>query len=476
MKQESGSPDESVQAGERIPVYNPATREIVGTVPRHGPGDVDEAVSAAQSSLPGWASRDPSERGKVLYAAAVQVRGEQDTLSRLLTREQGKPLKESRNEIAGFARILEYYASVCGTVRGDYSYSSLYGHAIVSRRPIGICGAIIPWNVPAIIMGWKVAPALAAGNGVILKPASTAPLTCTSLASILTNAGLPEGVLGVVTGPGEIVGDAIVTHPQIRAVSFTGEVATGKQVSSRAAPLLKRLTLELGGSDPMIICRDADLTDAAKGAISGRFFNCGQTCTAVKRLIVDETVADEVTRKLQALISSLRVGNGLETGVDLGPVHTERQRETVLSQVNRTVEEDYGKLGAGGRIPVSSDLKDGFFLEPTLLTDLDPQAPVLQEEVFGPVLPVLTYSSLDDAVSLANQTRFGLGASVWTHDSRIISRMCTDLQAGIVWVNQHLKIPPEVPFGGTKESGSGRENGRYALEHYLEEKTVLIRP
>jgi acyl-CoA reductase-like NAD-dependent aldehyde dehydrogenase len=330
--------------------------------------------------------------------------------------------------------------------------------------------------MPALIMGWKAGPALAAGNALILKPASTAPLTCIQLASCICKAGLPAGILQVITGPGDVVGEAIASHPGIRAVSFTGEGETGKRVASLAAPHFKRLTLELGGSDPMIVCRDADLVPAAKGAVNGRFFNCGQTCSAVKRLFVDESIAEEFTRKLSLLVSALKVGNGLSPGTDIGPVHSGQQRERIAGQVERTITGGYGVVNTGGRIPISADLNAGYYYEPTLLTSLIPGAPVLHEEVFGPVLPVMPFSTLDDAVTAANQTPFGLGASVWTHDSRIISRMGDELAAGIVWINQHLKVPPDVPFGGTRNSGVGRENGRYALEHYLEEKTILINP
>jgi len=226
----------------------------------------------------------------------------------------------------------------------------------------------------------------------------------------------------------------------------------------------------------MIVCKDADLTEAAKGVVAGRFYNCGQTCTAVKRLFVDEEIEREFTGKLLVLMEDLKIGNGLSPGVNIGPVHTTMQRDRLISQIERTIDGGYGTLRAGGKKPDSPELSKGSFYEPTLLTGLDQRAPVLEEEVFGPVLPVLSFDSLDDAISAANSTQFGLGASVWTHDSRIISRVCEGLQAGIVWINQHLKIPPEVPFGGVKQSGMGRENGRYALEHYLEEKTILIRP
>ena len=459
-----------------IPVVNPATGDAIGTVSRGDAADVDAAVARASASWKGWAIRDPSDRGKILCFAADLIRKKKEDLARILTIEQGKPLKESRNEISGFSRVLEYYTSIAGGLRGDYGISSVYGHAVVSRQPLGVCGAIIPWNMPALIMAWKVGPALASGNAIILKPASTAPFTCISLASCLVSAGVPESVLQVITGPGEVVGEAIARHPEIRAVSFTGGTETGRRVASLAAPEFKRVTLELGGSDPMIVCRDADLTDAAKKAVAGRFFNCGQTCTAVKRLYVDKQVEEEFTKKLAEIIRTLKVGSGLFPDVDMGPVHSPFQRTVLIDQIARTIESGSGKIHSGGTCPDNAELSRGNFFEPTLLTDLAPGAPVLCEEVFGPVLPVMPFDSLDDAIYEANNTRFGLGASIWTHDTRIVSRACEELQAGIIWVNQHLKIPPEVPFGGTKDSGIGRENGRYALDHYLEERTILIKP
>ncbi len=476
MERPADNPRASSTCSDLVSVRNPATGEEVGTVPLGNSETVDMAVQQALLAFPGWATKDPVDRGKILYGAAQLVRNRVDDLARLLTCEQGKPLKEAKNEITGFARILEYYASISGQIRGDYGHSSAYGHAIVSRKPLGVCSAIIPWNVPGIIMGWKIGPALTSGNTLLVKPATTAPLTCIRLAGCLADAGLPPHVLQVITGTGPVVGEALVTHPDIRAISFTGEVETGRRVSSLAAPSFKRVTLELGGSDPMIVCRDADLIDAAKGAVAGRFYNCGQTCTAVKRLFVDQSIAEEFIRKLTLIIQELQIGNGLSSGMDMGPIHTGPQRDIIMDQIRRTIEGGQGKVVNGGKVPESDVYRGGFFFEPTLIADLDPEAPVLKEEVFGPVLPVMSYDTLDTAIQAANDARFGLGASVWTHDTRIVSRVCGELEAGIVWVNQHLKIPPEVPFGGTKNSGIGRENGRYALDHYLEDKTVLIKP
>lgn len=457
-----------------IPVFNPADGTLVGTVPGNTPSDLNEAVEASLTAFPSWSRRDMVDRGKVLFTAARMVRDQQDHLATLLTREQGKPLKESANEIAGFARVLEYYASVSGSLRGEYSYSRLYGHSIVSRRPLGVCGAIIPWNMPVLIMGWKICPALVTGNTMVLKPATTAPLTCIALAGILVTAGIPEGVLSILTGPGEVIGEAMAAHPDIRALSFTGEISTGIRVSTRAAPTMKRLILELGGSDAMIVCRDADIGAAASGAVSGRFFNCGQTCTAVKRLFVDDIIADEFISRVKERISAMKVGNGLALGTDMGPMHTASHRDRLLDQVERTVSSGRGRIILGEAVPDRTS-PDGSFLNPILITDVSPDAPVVTEEVFGPVLPVIRYYKLDDAIQMANHTRYGLGASVWTEDLKTITRTSEELTSGIVWINQHLKIPPEVPFGGMKESGHGRENGIRALDHYLEDKTILIR-
>lgn len=459
-----------------ILVHNPADGTVVGTISNGSSLDVDIAVSAASDAFIRWGSSDPLERGKIFFSAAARVRGDQRNLAALLTSEQGKPLRESRNEIAGFARILEYYASISGMTRGDYAKSSQYGHMMVSREPLGVCAAIIPWNVPAILMGWKIGPVLAAGNTMVLKPSQTAPLTCIALASHLYEAGLPRDALRIVTGTGEVIGEALAEHPGIRSISFTGAVKTGRRVALLAAPALKKTVLELGGSDAMIVCNDADLDAAAKGAVSGRFFNCGQICTAIKRVFVHEDISASFIRRTEELVRFLKIGNGMEKDVQMGPVHTASQRDQIRSLVEDTVTSGMGTLVTGGTIPEDPSLKNGNFFTPALLTGVDPDAPVMKEEVFGPVLPVCTFGSLDEAIQMANGTRYGLGSSIWTHDSRTISRAVGELQAGIIWVNQHLRIPPEVPFGGVKASGIGRENGRYALEQYLEEKTILISP
>ena len=462
-------------SGRIFPVHNPATGDVVGEAPLGGEEDVVSAIEAAGEAFSDWAAKSPRDRSKILFFAAGEVRRRNTDLAALLTAEQGKPIREAVDEINGFANILEYYHGLSAVPRGEFANLKGYGHATVRRRPLGICGAIIPWNMPAIIMGWKIGPALVAGNTVVLKPARTAPLTCTKLAEILGGAGLPPGVLNVVTGPGETVGREIARNPGVRKVSFTGEVETGRQVALDAAPALKRLTLELGGSDPMIVAGDADIGKAVEGVIRGRYYNCGQVCTAVKRLYVDESIADEFTRHLTARVEAIVVGNGMDRGVGMGPLNNRAGLDRVAGLVEDVRGRGEGEIVAGGQAPFGEQYDRGLFFLPTLITGVPHDSPLFAEEVFGPVLPVATFSGFDEALALANNSRYGLGASVWTRSADLIARATEELEAGIVWVNQHLKIPPEVPFGGTKESGIGRENGSRALEEYMEEQAVLVR-
>ncbi|MCK8519589.1 aldehyde dehydrogenase family protein [Methanoculleus sp. 7T] len=462
-------------SGKVFTVRNPATGDVVGEAPLGGEDDVRHAVEAAGEAFADWSAKNPRDRAKILFFAAEEVRRRNTELGSLLTAEQGKPIREAVDEINGFANILEYYYALSAGERGEYLNLRGYGRTLVRRRPLGICGAIIPWNMPAIIMGWKIGPALTAGNTLVLKPAGTAPLTCGKLAEILEGAGLPPGVLNVVTGPGETVGREIARNPGIRKVSFTGEVGTGRQVAMDAAPALKRLTLELGGSDPMIVCDDADIPMAVEGVIRGRFYNCGQTCTAVKRLYVYESIADEFIRRLTARVEGIVVGNGMERGVTMGPLNNQAGLERVVRQVDTARERGEGEIIAGGLAPRGENYEHGFFFLPTLIAGVPHDSVLFSEEVFGPVLPIATVTGLDEALERANDSRYGLGASVWTRSADVVVRATEELEAGIVWVNQHLRTPPEVPFGGTKESGIGRENGSRALDEYTEEKSVLIR-
>ncbi len=462
-------------ANERwITVVNPATGEQVDRIPDGSPGDIDHAVQVADAAYPGWKKKTLRERGTILFHAAARVREHHKDLARLLTTEQGKPLKESIDEVRGYANILEFYAGISAAQQGELIRLGTTGDALVTREPLGVCGAIIPWNMPVLIMGWKVGPALLAGNTLVLKPASTTPLTTIRLAQILEESGLPAGVLNVVTGSGEIVGEALVKHPSVRKLSFTGNGATGQRIRELAAASLKDLTLELGGSDPMIVMPDADIDKAVEGAVRGRFYNAGQTCTAVKRLFVHEAIAAEFTRNLKVRTEALKLGNGLDSGIDMGPLNSQAQRERIHSLLDHARDAEEGTILTGGSAPAGKSFERGLFYQPTLVADVVPESRLLAEEVFGPVLPVVPVPDLDTAIQEANRSRYGLGASIWTNNLHTTKRAFDEIHAGIVWVNRHLTVPPEIPFGGMNESGIGRENGLHALASYTRTKTLLL--
>lgn len=456
-------------------IINPATGEFIDRVPRGTEEDAAMAVEAAWSAFSDWASTSPQQRAGILYRAAGIVRERKDELAVLLTREQGKPLTEAKNEIEGFANVLEYYCGLASSFHGDFIPIHQSGYAFTVKKPLGVSSAIIPWNMPALIMAWKISPALISGNTLVLKPASSTPLTNLTLSSILSEAGLPAGVLNIVTGPGEVVGESLVKNRKVKRISFTGETGTGKRVAELAASGMKRVTLELGGSDPMLVCDDANLEAAVAGALRGRFYNCGQICTAVKRLFVFESVAEEFIKKLEAGIRNLRVGNGLHEDVDMGPLNNRRQWEYIKELVAELKEKEEGRILTGGRVPEGSDYSKGYFFEPTLVADVSEESRLLNEEVFGPVLPVVRVKDLDEAIEKANNTCYGLGASIWTKNIDRARIGCERLNAGIIWLNQHLKVAPEVPFGGTRESGIGKENGPDALSEYLDLKTVMLK-
>lgn len=475
MKMQINGKEAGACGGECFDVKNPATGELIEQVPRGTEEDIAFAVEAADSAFEGWASSSPQQRCMVFYRAAGLVRQRKYELAALLTQEQGKPLAEARNELEGFAHVLEYYCGLAGSLRGDFIPVPGNGYSFTVKNPLGVCAAIIPWNMPALIMGWKTAPALISGNTFVLKPASNTPLTNLTLASILNEAGLPAGVLNVVTGAGEIAGEGLVRNPGVRKISFTGESGTGKRVAELAASRMKRVTLELGGSDPMVVCDDANLESAVSGAIRGRFYNCGQTCTAVKRLYVFESVAEEFIRKLETGVKNLKVGNGLDKTTDMGPLNNRHQLDFIKGLVAEIEEKDEGKIIAGGKVPAFKGSDKGYFFEPTLVSDVPGDSRLLKEEVFGPLLPIVKVKNLDEAIEEANRSSYGLGASIWTKDLDRVRAGCEQLNAGTIWVNQHLKVAPEVPFGGIKESGFGRENGPDILSEYLETKTIMLK-
>lgn len=468
---------ETARSGEEMDVLNPATEEVVESVPSAGPEDVDRAVQAAARAFPQWRETDAEARGAKLRKLAELVKANRKELGETLTKEQGKPAMEAAGEVQHFVHGLEYYADLATKVRGVYQpLPSTLGrsYGMVVRRPVGVCVGIVPSNFPLTLTGTKLGPALAAGNTIVLKPSEDTPLTMLRLAELLLEAECPPGVVNVVTG-GAQTGEALVKHPLVRRIAFTGSTATGRRIMELAAPEMKRVTLELGGSDPVIVCPDADLKGAVKTALIARFWNAGQGCLAGKRLFVFDDVYDDFMSGLLEGVKRYEPGVGWEKPdkpkIRIGPLVTDRQRKLVMDQLQDALDGG-GELLYGGDPP--SGPEKGYFLTPTVVQDPPSDSRVAKEEVFGPVLPVWRVSSLDEAIERANDTPYGLGSSVWTHDVRIINRVSQELDSGMTWVNQNHFGYDELPFGGVKASGYGKEHGIEAMDYYFEDKSVVV--
>jgi len=461
-------------SGDPLPVTNPADGEIFADVAGGSAADVDAAVRSAKRAFAGWSSLAVSKRGEILGAAAHHVEQHLDELIPLLTREQGKTLRDSRIELTKAIDTLMHYVGLSKALRGTHTPNLDPGvEGYVLRRPLGVVGAIVPWNFPTTLLSNKLAPALVTGNTVVAKPAGTTPLTTLRFAELLHDGGLPAGVFNVVTGSGPTTGTALATHPDVRKIAFTGSTPVGEQIMALCARGIKRVTLELGGSDPMIICDDADLAAAASAASMGRYYNCGQACLAIKRVYVFESVADEVVEAITAKAKRLKVGRGDAEGSQMGPLHTAAQREEVAGQVDRTLAMG-GRLAAGGGPPDDAGLAGGFFYLPTVVVDPPHDAPMATEEVFGPALPIWRVRDFDEAIERANASRFGLGSSVWTRELRRARQAAERIEAGYTWINSRTKVYDELPFGGWKSSGYGKEHGEEAFDYYTDSKSVVV--
>jgi acyl-CoA reductase-like NAD-dependent aldehyde dehydrogenase len=465
---------EHANAGGPLPVTNPADGRVFAEVAGGTAEDVDTAVQAAGRAFADWASLAVSKRGELLGQAAGHAERHLDELVPLLTREQGKTLREARIEIAKAIDTLRHYAGLSKALRGAHTPNLDPGvEGYVLRRPLGVVGAIVPWNFPTTLLANKLAPALVAGNTVVAKPAGTTPLTTLRFAELLHEGGLPAGVVNVVTGAGSTAGAALATHPGVRKIAFTGSTPVGERIMALCAKGTKRVTLELGGSDPMIICDDADVAAAAGAASMGRYYNCGQACLAIKRVYVFDSVADEVIAAITAKARRLRVGRGDAEGSQIGPLHTAAQRDEVAGQVERTLAMG-GTLAAGGSPPDDPDLAGGFFYLPTVVVDPPHDAPMATEEVFGPALPIWRVSGFDEAIERANASPFALGSSVWTRDLHRARVAAQRIEAGYTWINTRTKVYDELPFGGWKSSGYGKEHGEEAFDFYTETKSVVL--
>jgi len=464
------------RSGATLEIHDPATGELVDKVPQAGVEETRQAIEAAHAAFRGWADTLPQKRAQILMKGAGLARQHLDQVASLLTREQGKPLRDSKIEAERFIENIEYYAmlSASGAIRGKHVQLSVPGaFGLVVRRPLGVVGAIIPWNFPLTLLANKIAPALAAGNTVVAKPASTTPLSTIRLVELMNEGGLPPGVLNVVVGPGAVVGQELIKNAKVRKIGFTGETQTGKQVMAEAASDLKHVTLELGGSDPAIVCDDADIELASKAIAIGRFFNAGQACLAVKRVYVFDSVADQLIEKLTARARKLKVAPGGDPASQMGPMHTAGGRETIEQQLKDALDRGARLLAGGNRLK-GEPFDRGFFFEPTIITDVPDDARVWQEETFGPLLPIARVKDLDEALARANDSEFGLGSSIFTRDLKRAQLGIDRLDAGYTWVNTIQVAYDELPFGGTKHSGFGKEHGVEVLDFYSEQKSVVV--
>ncbi|CAN5916883.1 aldehyde dehydrogenase family protein [soil metagenome] len=468
----AGAP--TARGGDEISVVNPATGDTVDAIAECGADGVDAAVTAARDAADEWAATPASGRGRIVGAVADAIDAHIDELAPVLTAEQGKPLRESRLELRRCADTLRHYAGLALNIRGTAVTDLDPGtRGMVLARPLGVVGAIVPWNFPTTLLANKLGPALVTGNTVVAKPDETTPLVTLRLAAIAHEAGLPAGVVNVITGTGEVTGAALVAHPGVRKIAFTGSTPVGKRIMAEAADDLKRVTLELGGSDPMIICADADVDAAISAASMGRFFNCGQACLAIKRVYADEAVADRVAEGLAAKAAKLVLGPGDRKGTQIGPMHSSEGRTLIAEQLADAVASG-GQVLAGGGQPEGDAYEHGWYHEPTVVHAPSHDSRVATEETFGPVLPVWSVSGLDEAIDRANASPYGLGSSVWTTDLSAAMAAAERVEAGYTWINAATKVYDELPFGGVKQSGYGKEHGIEALRYYTDQKSVVI--
>ncbi len=463
--------------GAWLEVHSPATGALVGRVPAGAESDVDRAVAAARAAFRDgrWSRRYLPERAAILGRLADLIESNADELALLETLQTGSAYKLRRDSDLPFTvDNLRFFAGAVRHLEGKAAYEYSGSHtSFVRREPLGVVGQVSPWNYPLWMAIWKMGPALAAGNCVILKPASSTPLTTIRLAELAAEAGLPAGVLNVITGRGDVVGAALAAHPDVDLISLTGDSETGRRIQALAAGNLKRTHLELGGKAPVIVHADADLEAAARGATAGALINGGQDCTAATRLYVDRRVLEPLTARLVELFASVRVGDPLDPATDLGTLISPAQVERVDGFVQRAVAAGARVLVGGTRAAITS-LPGGAFYLPTVIVDATQDSEIVQQEVFGPVLVVLPFETEEDALRMANNTRYGLASSVWTSDLRTAMRATIELNFGHVLVNDHLMVTSEMPHGGFRQSGFGKDMSMYSFEEYTRVKHVMI--
>lgn len=461
-------------SGRTFETFNPATEERITTVAEAGAEDVDRAVQAARAAFESgpWPRMKPADRARVLHRLGDLILANADEIARLETLDNGKPIFESRHiDIPMVSGCFHYFSGWASKLTGDTTNVSPAFFTYTLREPVGVVGAIIPWNFPMIMVGWKAAPALAAGNTVIVKPAAETPLSAIRIGELALEAGLPPGVLNIVPGRGSVAGEALVKHPQVDKISFTGSTEVGRHLMRTAADTVKKLTLELGGKSPNIVFADADLDAAVRGAMNGIFYGKGEVCAAGSRLLVERSVHDEFVAKLAERAKKLVPADPLDPKTRLGALVNEKQMNTVLGYVETGLKEGATLVAGGARQPVNGK---GTFVQATVLAGVNNTMRVAQEEIFGPVLAVIPFEGVDDAVAQANDNLYGLASGVWTRDVKKAHAVSRRLRAGTVWINTYNFFDPGMPFGGYKGSGFGRDLGAACLNEYTQLKSVWL--
>jgi phenylacetaldehyde dehydrogenase len=459
-------------SGRQIPIENPATGERLTTVAQASEGEIDAAVgAAAEAHADGrWSGLPPIERGRILERIAQLIEDDLEALAVLEVLDNGKPIERARGDVDFALRTFRHFAGAPTRLTGTVAATAPGQHTYVTRDPVGVAALILPWNFPILTLAWKLAPALAAGAPVVVKPAEETPLTALRVARLCQEAGVPDGVVNVATGDGD-VGASLVAHPDVAMVSFTGSTEVGRRVMASAAETIKHVTLELGGKSPNVVFADADLEQAVAFAIRAIFAHSGQMCTAGSRILVQNSIRDSFLDRLVAAVQTLKTGNGLEGGVTNGPLISADQRDRVMGYI-----EVGRQQGAEVLIGGSSLTGSGYFVEPTIFDRVAPDSRIAREEIFGPVLAAFGFDTEEEALAMANDTSYGLAAAVWTKNLGTAHRMADGLKAGTVWVNVYHALDPSVPFGGFGQSGVGRDLGDEALHSYTETKAVTIVP
>ncbi|HHT0594761.1 TPA: aldehyde dehydrogenase family protein [Legionella anisa] len=465
----------SAKSGATRDITDPANGELIAKVPESSKEDVVIAIKAARRAFDegDWRKTSALDRSKLLFKIADLIRTHAKMLAELETRNCGKPLAEAEYDVTDAANCFEFYAGLATKIHGETMSVPANSFSYVVREPIGLCGQIIPWNFPLLMAAWKLAPALAAGNTVILKPSELTPITALELFKLIDQCGFPPGVVNLITGPGVGAGEELSTNSMVDKVAFTGGTVTGKKIMQAATGNLKRISLELGGKNPNIVFADCDLEMAIDGALFGAFANQGEVCSSGSRLIVERSIHKKIVAGMLEKIPNIKLGHGLDEGVKMGPLVSSTHREKIEHYIKIGIDEG-AKLICGGKRPTGKAFEKGNFFEPTIFDEVKPTMRIAREEIFGPVLAVIPFDTEEEAIQIANDTEYGLAAAVWTKDLTRAHRVTSQIRAGILWVNHYHLTHNEMPWGGYKQSGAGRELGLYGIESYLEIKQVNI--